>query len=61
MKLLSDLKRLMGTRQSIYLFDKDKNELDSQKKNVEKFTAIVQKQMLYIFMNSNVYKSELMN
>ena len=45
----------MGTRQSIYLFDKDKNELDSQKKNVEKFTAIVQKQMLYIFMNSNVY------
>jgi hypothetical protein len=55
MKLLSDLKRLMGTRQSIYLFDKDKNELGSQKKNVEDFTAIVQKQMLYIFMNSNVY------
>ena len=45
----------MGTRQSIYLFDKDKNELGSQKKNVEDFTAIVQKQMLYIFMNSNVY------
>ena len=61
MKLLSDLKRLMETRQSIYLFDKDKNELGSQKNNVEEFIAIVQKQMLYIFMNSNVYKSELMN
>ena len=61
MKLLSDLKKLMGTRQSIYLLEKDKNELGSQKNNVEEFTAIVQKQMLYIFMNSNVYKSELMN
>ena len=61
MKLLSDLKKLMGTRQSIYLLEKDKNELGSHKNNVEEFTAIVQKQMLYIFMNSNVYKSELMN